>query len=101
MGMRRAYHISGANRRLIESNFKMYREAGEPGIAKAKGAGEGGDTQRAKQLREKEVAEEPGTSTRTKMRRECNPKGPVGYMLETVHLQASAMDDDFKIHQQT
>ena len=50
-------------------------------------------------MHRKKVAEEPGVSERTKMRRQCNPKGPIGYVLETVHLQGSAMDDGMRIHQ--
>ena len=45
------------------------------------------------------IAEEPGSSTRARMRRKCKPKGPVGYLLETIHLQASAIDEAKVIHQ--
>ena len=70
----------------------MYRKAKEPGILRGN---EGVD----EQLAAKQVAEEPGNSERTNMRRQCNPKGPLVYLLETVHLQASAMDDGMRNHQ--
>ena len=92
MSLRRAYYVSGKNKKLIADNFKMYRKAEEPAILRR-------NEETDEQLAQKKVAEEPGVSDRTKMRRQCNPKGPIGYLLETVHLQASAMDDGMRIHQ--
>ena len=33
------------------------------------------------------------------MRRACKPKGPIGYLLESVHLQGAAMDKNFVVQQ--
>ena len=60
---------------MIEGNFKMYREAEEPGIAKNSNVADGSNRERAQQLKEKEIADEPGTSNRTKMRRNASRKG--------------------------
>ena len=50
-------------------------------------------------LSDKEVAGEPGSAHRGKMRKQCNPKGPAGYLLETLHLNASMLDEDKTIQQ--
>ena len=92
LSYRRAYHISDSNKKLIEENHQLYKEAGEPGILKA-------NQSKEEQLK-KEIAEEPGTSQRTRVKKECKPLGPVGLLLETVHMQAAAMDDKKVIHQQ-
>ena len=36
---------------------------------------------------------------RSKLRKQCNPKGPIGYLLETVQLNQASMDMDFNIWQ--
>ena len=33
------------------------------------------------------------------MRRACKPRGPIGYLLESVHLQGAAMDKNFVVQQ--
>lgn len=50
-------------------------------------------------LRDKDVAGEPGTSHRGKMRKQCKPKGPVVYLLETLHLDAAVLDESKTIYQ--
>ena len=36
---------------------------------------------------------------RSKLRKQCKPKGPIGYLLETVHLNQASMDMDCNIWQ--
>ena len=93
LSFRRAYYVSRCNKKLIDENYELYKKAGEPGIINT-------DQCMDEQLN-KMIAEEPGTSQRTRIKKECKPLGPVGFLLETVHMQASAMDDKKIIHQQT
>ena len=92
LSYRRAYYVSKSNKRLIEENHELYKKAGNPGIFK-------GDQCKNEQLN-KVIAEEPGTSQTTKVKKECTPLGPVGFLVETIHMQASVMDDKKIIHQQ-
>ena len=51
------------------------------------------------QLRMKTQAGEPATPERGRLRKQCNPQGPIGFLLETVHMQASTLDEDFIVRQ--
>ena len=50
-------------------------------------------------LKEKEESGEPMSKQRVKLRRQCKPKGAIGYLLGTVHLNKACMDMDFNIWQ--
>ena len=50
-------------------------------------------------LRHKQVAGEPATKHRATIRRQCKPRGPVGHLLESVHMQAASMDGEGTIWQ--
>ena len=51
------------------------------------------------QLRNKKVAGDPATTERAEIRNQCSPKGPVGFLLESLHLQAASMDEGYKVQQ--
>ena len=61
MSLRRAYYVSKSNAKLIDENFELYKKAEEPGIIKK--------DQCMTDHFSKMIAEEPGSSRRTKMRR--------------------------------
>ena len=68
--------------------FQMYEMTGEPGIyIDDKG------------LNEKTQAGEPMSRERARLRKQCKPKGPIGFLFETIHLQASCMASSFTVHQ--
>jgi hypothetical protein len=92
LGMRRARVICEENRKMIDQIMETYLEAKEPGIFEySKANGEA--------LKEKEESGEPMSRQRAKIRRQCKPKGAIGYLLETVHLNQACMDMEFNIWQ--
>ena len=48
---------------------------------------------------ETEDGGDPATKERARLRRQCSPKGPCGYLLESIHLQAAVMDSSYRIKQ--
>ena len=50
-------------------------------------------------LRDKEVAGDPSTSHSCNMRKQCKPKGPVGYLLEMIRLNAATLVENKTIYQ--
>ena len=50
-------------------------------------------------LKYKDDAGEPMSEQRARIRKQCKPKGAVGYLLESVHLNQACMDVDFNIWQ--
>ena len=50
-------------------------------------------------LEAKKVAGGPATADRAEIRNQCSPKGPVGFLLESLHLQAATMDEGYKVQQ--
>ena len=51
------------------------------------------------QLSNKKVAGDPATAERALIRNQCAPKGPAGFLLESLHLQAATMDERYKVQQ--
>ena len=84
---KRAIVISDFNGKMIDTILGIYREKHEPGTMTD-------PSSNLEALAQKHFAEEPGSSQRGKMRKQCNPKGPVGYLLETLHLNASVLDEE-------
>ena len=76
------------NARIVKAILHMYRKKGEPGIFS-----EGGD------LQPKDDGGDPGTKGRAKVRHQCRPHGPIGLLLESIHLQAASLDEQFVIRQ--
>ena len=50
-------------------------------------------------LRTKSLGGDPATSERPKCWKESKAKGPVGFLLESMRLQAAGMDEDFAMRQ--
>ena len=92
LAFRRAYTSSNDIKNMIDDIFKRYEEEGSPAIIKM-------DDDSYEDLRHKQVAGYPATKHRATIRRQCKPRGPVGHLLESVHMQAARMDDEGAIWQ--
>ena len=68
--------------------MEKYREMHEPGCYTT-----------ADELKEKPLAGAPCTPERARLKKQCRPQGPIGLLLESIHLQAATIDRDFNIHQ--
>lgn len=73
---------------MTDEILQPYRNKGEPGCYTEE-----------KDPKEKELAGEPTSPERARLRRQCKPQGPVGFPLESLRLQAAALDMDYSIHQ--
>ena len=51
-------------------------------------------------LETKLIAGQPGATARGRRRQQGRPMGPVGFLLESVHLQAAGMGEDLIIRRQ-
>ena len=76
------------NAERIKTICQAYKQRKEPGIHMDE-----------EQLRNKKVAGDPATTERAEIRNQCSPKGPVGFLLESLHLQAATMDEGYKVQQ--
>ena len=92
LGIRRAKAIGAENEKLIEEIMEQYSWRREPGIMEY-------SKEACEKLRSKEDAGEPMSKERAKIRKQCNPKGVVGYLLESIHLNSACMDRAFNIWQ--
>ena len=74
--------------KLARAIYRKYQQLREPGIHKAKDETtpkyEGGD---------------PATPARAASRKPCRPLGPIGLLLESVHLQSAAIDQQWRVRQ--
>ena len=73
---------------IMKDIYAKYREGNEPGCKADE-----------ETLRSKELGRHPTSKTRARLRKQCNPKGPVGLALESAHLQAASLDENFPIKQ--
>ena len=74
--------------KMAEEIMAGYRERGEPGCYT-----------NDDDLATREVAGEPGNPRRSRLRKRCRPHGPIGFLLESMFLQAAAVDSTFQIRQ--
>ena len=66
VAFRRAHYTIDSNAKLIKDILEAYEEKGEPGLV--------GDIKKnCESIRDKEIAEEPGSSERTRIRKQCDP----------------------------
>lgn len=82
--------IHSKNEELAKLSLQILRECGlrgEPGVYDEELGHEG--------PADLVVAGPPGSSQRMLARRKCKPLGPVGFLLESAHLQAAAIGHDF------
>ena len=88
MAVRRFFNKSKANAEKVKCILAVYRSKGEPGMH-----------QHDEQLRDKALAGDPATAERAKVRNQCKPKGPIGFLLESIHMQAATLNDNLTIQQ--
>ena len=72
--------------------MKMYEEKGDPAIIRDGDLEEDG-------LKAKQVAGEPASRQRAWVRKQCKPRGPIGHLLESIHMQAASIDDEGTVWQ--
>ena len=89
---RRAYTASESNEAMIKDILELYEKEGNPAILKDGGLEHDG-------MKRKVIAGEPATKLKAEVRKQCKPKGPVGHLLETVHMQAAVMDKESTVWQ--
>ena len=88
MYLRRAMAKCDKQKGLAKDIYKAYKAKGEPGCFKGE-----------EDLRFRTIAGEPGTPQRARLRRRCSPFGPVSFVLESLFLQAAALDSNYEIRQ--
>ena len=89
-GFRRAMVVQDKAENMVKDIIKCYAEKGHPGICR------GHDDPN---LKNKQPAGEPTSKIRAEVRSQCKTRGPIGYMLESMHMQAAAMDENYEVHQ--
>ena len=72
--------------------MRMYEEEGDPVILKEGDLNEDG-------LKEKLIAGEQASKQRAWVRRQCKPRGPIGHLLESIHMRAAFIDDEGTVWQ--
>ena len=70
-----------ANEDKVQAILEAYRNKKEPGCHKDD-----------EQLREKTLGGDPTSAEKAEVRKQCNPRGPIAFFSETLHLQAATMD---------
>ena len=90
LGFRRAMVIHVGAEQMIKDIFTKYHEQGHPAIC---------NDDKDPEIGKKVLGGEPTSKARATLRSQCKPQGPVGFMLESLHIQAAMMDDTYKIHQ--
>ena len=88
LGIRRCMAKCEESRDMIKDIYKGYQKRNEPGIYKNE-----------EDLKGRIIAGEPGTTNRARQRRRRRPHGPVGFLLESLFLQAAALSPDLVIMQ--
>ena len=74
--------------KMSDEIMNKYGEQEELGIYKSQ-----------EELKFKTLAGDVGTPERMRLRRQCNPQGPVRLLLESVQLQAAVIDKEYQIRQ--
>ena len=82
-----------ANEKIIAGIVEQYSKQKEPGTMDYSS-----DNYEALKYKE-DAAGEPMSKQRSKIRKQCKPKGAVGTLLESVHLNRASMDLSFNIWQ--
>ena len=74
------------NKQMVKEIYEGYRKRNEPGIYKDD-----------EDLKDRIIAGEPGTKQRSRQRKRCKPHGLVGFLLESLFLQAAALSSGCEI----
>ena len=88
MAARRFFNSTEANAEKVKTIMAAHRRREEPGMH-----------QDEEQLRNKELAGDPATAERAKVRNQCKPKGPIGFLLESIHMHAATLNENLTIQQ--
>ena len=72
--------------------MRMYEEEGNPATLRDGDLKDDG-------LKAKQIAGEPASKQRAWVRRQCRPRGPVGHLLESIHMQAVSIDEEGTVWQ--
>ena len=86
--LRRSMAKSEEQKAMIDEIYEGYHENDEPGCYRG-----------LEELKDRTIAGEPGTAQRGRLRKRCKPFGPVGFLLESIFLQAAGMDCNYEIRQ--
>ena len=86
VAFRRYVTRSPNNKAKMKEIFEAYRKAGEPGVHKDD-----------EQLKKKRLGGDPATAERAAVRNEGSPRGPCGYLLESIQLQSATLDEEYNI----
>ena len=81
--------MMGNSREQAQEIYQLYKQRGEPGIF-----------QPQDELGPRMVGGDPATPARSELRKMCKPMGPIGLLLEAVHLQSSSVDPSWRIRQE-
>ena len=90
VGFRKALVIHDGAENMINDIYDCYAKEGHPGTCASYDD---------PKLQDKVPAGERKSKIRVQLRSKCKSRGPIGYMLESVHLQAAAIDKSFNVHQ--
>ena len=74
--------------KLARAIYRKYQQLKEPGIHRAKD-----------ETCPKKDGGDPATPARSAIRKGCKPLGPIGLLLESVHLQAASIDQQWRVRQ--
>ena len=88
VAVRRFISKCKANEDKVQTILEAYRNKEEPGCHKDD-----------EQLREKTLGGDPTSAEKAEIKKQCKPRGPIGFFFETLHLQAATMDNDYTIRQ--
>lgn len=86
--LRRCYHRGEEEAEMIREIYSKYQEGNEPATTHTK-----------EDLLGKDVHGPPASNGKAKLRKQCRPHGPVGLLLETMHLQTAGMTEHCIIKQ--
>ena len=86
--LRRCYHRYEEEAEMIQEIYSKYKEGDEPATKHNK-----------EDLLGKDVHGPPASKERASLRKQCKPHGPVGLLMETMHLQTAGLTDKFIVKQ--
>ena len=86
--LRRCYHGNDDDAAMVQDICEKYKDKDEPATKHTE-----------KDLLGKDVVGPAASKERASLRKQCRPHGPVGLLLETMHLQTAALTDQVIIKQ--
>lgn len=86
----------GTHRSIIDKILIERRRRKEPGKEEGLAADDLDEG-----LKRKVIAGEPASPERAKVRRQCKPYGPIGLLLESIHMNTAVLDEELQIQHTT